>query len=960
MGEKFKFKSLRKTTIIILGVLLTVLIIAIYALTSRIMMGSIEKIESEDVIKHLDTVTKEINNDISLMSSVAQDWGAWDDTYAFAEDANETYVENNLSEDAFANLKMNLIIFTNDSGEYVFAEKLDLESTKFEPVSSNLKEALGKSGVFSNTDPDFKLNGIFMLPEGPMMIVSQPILTNDLKGPVHGNLIFGRFLNNNQVSELSERLNMKISMTSVGQGNQGNVKQSAATSSENSVVINVISDNWISGKTILKDIYGQPAVALSVEIPRDISQFGKTSVTYLLCVLVIVVLVFSVVILVFLEKNILSRLMKLSRDVLSIGEKGKNNKRLAHNNQKDEIYILAAGINEMLDKIEDSEKQVRQSEEKYRTFVEKGTEIIYSLDSEGAVSYISPNCFDILGYSYEDLIGRPFSFIMYQDDVVKWNEIFNDVKEFKAHNDGYELRSVMKGGPIKWLKTKLSPVEGIQNQDASYIGILNDVNKRKLAELALKKAHDDLETKVQERTEELSKTNDLLKNEIAEKEIIQEKITHIAYHDYLTGLPNRQHFNEHVDQAISAARRAEKPFGIIFLDMDDFKMVNDTMGHEQGDELLKEVAERISGILRKEDMVARFGGDEFIILAQNLKDVENINVVVEKIIYCLSQPFKLKKQDFYLTASVGVAMFPLDGENVETLLKNADIAMYKAKEKGKNQYALCNPLMKDKVTEVMKMTNHLYRALELDELVVYYQPQVCCSTGRITGFEALLRWRHPEMGLVSPGKFIPIAENTGLIVPIGEWVLRTACMQNKKWHNEGYPHLRMAVNLSLVQMKRGNISNDVQRILTETGLEPEFLELEITESTAMNKDVHIVEVLNEIKKLGITISIDDFGTEHSSLNRLKEMPIDRIKIAMPFVHGITISDKDEAITKTIITLAQSLGVSTIAEGVETKQQLEFLQKRMCDEIQGFFFYKPLPAEEIDVLLRSKCAGDTIK
>ena len=445
-----------------------------------------------------------------------------------------------------------------------------------------------------------------------------------------------------------------------------------------------------------------------------------------------------------------------------------------------------------------------------------------------------------------------------------------------------------------------------------------------------------------------------IQNEIMQKNIIQEKLAQMKSHDGLTGLANMQLFTDRVKQTILSAQNTEEPFAVIFLGLDDFKMVIHTAGHEQGDALLTEIAQRLSASLGEADLAARYGEDEFVILIQNLQLVNNIKNIVDRLMSCFTRTFRLNNQDYHVTASIGIAVYPIDGRSAETILKNADIAMLKAKKKGQSQIAVCTPFMTEKVTEVMKMTNHLYNALERNELFVHYQPQVCCKTGKILGFEALLRWKQPELGLIPPDKFIPIAEHTGLIVPIGEWVLRQACHQNKIWQDAGYPNLRMGVNLSLVQVMSGDIENQVRKVLAETGMDPELLELEITESTAMQPDAKVVEILRNLKSIGITISIDDFGTEYSSLKRLKDMPIDRIKIAMSFIHGIAESRKDEAITMTIITLARNLGVYTIAEGVETKQQLNFLQKRMCDEIQGFFFYKPMPAREIEALLKTQC------
>jgi EAL domain-containing protein (putative c-di-GMP-specific phosphodiesterase class I) len=298
-----------------------------------------------------------------------------------------------------------------------------------------------------------------------------------------------------------------------------------------------------------------------------------------------------------------------------------------------------------------------------------------------------------------------------------------------------------------------------------------------------------------------------------------------------------------------------------------------------------------------------------------------------------------------------VAVYPIDGENSEALIKNADIAMYHAKEKGKNQYVLCSQSIKNRVLETMKMSNHLFHALERKEFEVYYQPQINCGTNLIVGAEALIRWNHPELGMVMPGMFIPIAEQTGLILPIGEWVLRTACIQAKVWQNAGYPRIRMGVNLSIRQFQNHDITGEVRTILDEAGLNPEYLELEITESIAVHEKDYVRDALFTLRDMGIHISIDDFGIEYSSMNHLKQLPVDRIKIPLPFVQGIEENSKDEAITKSIIVLAKSLGLKITAEGVETKAQYEFLTQRMCDEIQGYYHFKPMSADDFENLLK---------
>ena len=431
----------------------------------------------------------------------------------------------------------------------------------------------------------------------------------------------------------------------------------------------------------------------------------------------------------------------------------------------------------------------------------------------------------------------------------------------------------------------------------------------------------------------------------------EKKINFIAYHDELTGLSNRTYFNLQLDKMVELAKRKGKLIGILFLDLDEFKSINDTMGHGSGDKLLIEVAKRFSRILRKSDTVCRFGGDEFLVMLPQMDETDQIKITTEKIMKAFEKPIKIKEQDFYVTASCGVAIYPVDGIDSETLIKSADLAMYESKKGGKNRFTFCKPIMKEAVKEKMQLTNDLYRALEREEFMLYYQPQVNIESGKIIGLEALIRWNHPDRGIISPGIFISIAEQTGLIHKIGEWVVKTACMQNKAWQSKGFSPVVMAVNLSVEQFRGNRLVEVVSKALRESKLEPKYLELEITESIAIKEPTYIIRVLHHLKALGVSISIDDFGTEYSSLSRLKELPVDRLKMAMEFVQGIEKGEKDEAIALVIINLAKSLGLNLIAEGVEAEGQLKFLKDRVCNEVQGYYFYHPMPADEIEKIMK---------
>ncbi|HEY8909731.1 MAG TPA: EAL domain-containing protein [Desulfosporosinus sp.] len=430
----------------------------------------------------------------------------------------------------------------------------------------------------------------------------------------------------------------------------------------------------------------------------------------------------------------------------------------------------------------------------------------------------------------------------------------------------------------------------------------------------------------------------------------EKEMVHQGRHDALTGLPNRHLFNEHLIQALAQAKHKEGKLAVMFLDLDRFKLINDTMGHNLGDQLLNDVAERIRQTLREGDTIARLGGDEFLVLLPEFMDDQVVVDVSERILGVFSQPIMLDGNEVYMSTSIGISLYPSDGSDMETLLKQADTAMYHAKEQGRNNCQFFTAGLNIKANERLSTENSLRKALIREEFVLHYQPQVDFESGCIVGLEALIRWNSGEQGLVSPVSFIPIAEETGLIVPIGEWVLRTACSQNMVWQEQGYPLLRMAVNISARQFREPNFIKTVADILQETGMDPKWLELEITESIAMGNGDASVEMLNRFKNLGVRISIDDFGTGFSSLNYLRRMPIDTLKIDQSFIQDISSGENGEEVVSAIIQLAKNLRLKVIAEGVETNIQKSFLKDKRCDEMQGFLFSKAVTSQEMEKLL----------
>ena len=437
----------------------------------------------------------------------------------------------------------------------------------------------------------------------------------------------------------------------------------------------------------------------------------------------------------------------------------------------------------------------------------------------------------------------------------------------------------------------------------------------------------------------------------AERKRAEERLQFLAYYDALTELPNRALLQDRLVQALAAARRRKEKVALLFLDLDRFKIINDSLGHSVGDLLLQSVAGRLKGWARHQDTVARLSGDEFLIVLTGTKDMTDAAVAAERLIDTMNTGFVVQGHSLNVTCSIGISVFPDHSLDAETLVKNADAAMYCAKENGRNSFRFFTADLNAQLAERLTLERSLRQALERKEFFLAYQPQMDVATGRVIGLEALLRWQHPDLGLVPPDKFIRIAENSGLIVPIGEWVLRTACAQVRDWGDEGLLSVSVAVNVSVAQFRQEGFCQLVRKVLDETGLAPHQLELELTESLLLSDPRVMLSGLQELREMGIKLSIDDFGTGYSSLSYLRQFPVNKLKIDRSFIRNVTVNPDDAAITATIISMAKSLHLKVIAEGVETEEQMSFLRAQQCDEIQGYYFSKPLPADELAERLR---------
>ena len=552
------------------------------------------------------------------------------------------------------------------------------------------------------------------------------------------------------------------------------------------------------------------------------------------------------------------------------------------------------------------ESALEQREKRFRTIVEKSWSGVVLLDGECRFSYAGSSTFHLIGYGEAELTGQSLFDFIHPRDVEAARKTFADLLVSPNHEAHGELRFRHKSGTWIWLE---GFGQNLLHEESVGAIVLNyrDVSQRKETE---------------------------------------KQLEYRAYYDSLTGLPNRLLFRDRLVNSLQHARRNKVALAVMYLDVDRFKLVNDGLGHTFGDSLLAEVAKRLQGSLRASDTISRIGGDEFSVLLPEVVNTEAVAGVARKVLEALQQPFRVEGHDLYVTASIGISCFPADGEDAETLLKCADAALYRAKELGRNQAQLFTASMNERYVRRLALEQHLHHAIERQQLELYYQPIYDRARRRIVSLEALLRWRDPGRGLIPPSEFIQLAEETGMIVAIGEWALRTACRQLRKWHDQGLAALRVAVNISAVQLQQRGLVDVVRGALADSGIAPQMLQLEITESAAMESFEQTMQVLRELRAMGVGIAIDDFGTGQSSLIYLKHFPIDTVKIDKEFLSEVTSDETAAAIVSYVINLAHTLQLKVVAEGVETEAQYTFLRHYACDLLQGYLFSKPLPADQI--------------
>lgn len=560
-------------------------------------------------------------------------------------------------------------------------------------------------------------------------------------------------------------------------------------------------------------------------------------------------------------------------------------------------------------------ERLRENEQRFASTLSLAAVGIAHVDDLGQFLYVNPRLCQMLGYSETELLALTVKQISHMEDANVSDDRREQLRSGTIDSFKLEKRYVRKDGTPIWVSLTIAARRNRAGERMYDISIVEDITARKQAE---------------------------------------ERVQYLATHDALTGLPNRAMFCQLVALAIESAKRRNCKVAILYIDLDRFKIINDSMGHDAGDAVLREMASRFRECLRGSDVLARLGGDEFVVLLPEVPGQAQATLVARVLLSAALRPVQIYGQECRVTASIGICVHPNAGQDDQEVIKHADMAMYQAKEQGKNTFQFFSPAVLSFNAGRIALETHLRRALERNELSLHYQAKVQVDTDVITGVEALLRWNNPVLGAIPPTQFIPVAEATGLILPIGRWVLRTACEQSTRWLQAGLPPIRMSVNLSMRQLEDNGLIDDLRAALKDSGLPANLLELELTESMIMHNAERAVRVLTQIKALGIRLAIDDFGTGYSSLAQLKRFPVDTLKVDRSFIRDLPRDPEDRAIAEAIIAMGKTLSLTIVAEGVETAEQKEFLRQRACDEMQGYYFSTPLPPEEFASLLRGRC------
>ncbi len=872
-----------------------------------------EETEKRNSERSMTRVLGVLEREVSVLDSFCRDYAFWDDTYNFVTGYNEKYVRDNFSVSYLKTQKIHFICLVSTKGKIIY--KAVYNPQTYEPaIPGELKDHSPMLHSLFSDSMLKSVKGIINTSEGNMMVSSHPVSDSRMKAPPRGRLIMGRYLSTEEVAGISSMLRTDVRLTDPEHNREISDALVKGINPDRKSFITETGTDSIRVYSMLTDILGNPAAVVLLNHSRDIKSIGIQTVKFTLVLIAFFTILLFSALVFFLKSSVIRPVRLLTDTAWDITREHDFSKRLSEVNV-DEFSMLARSFNSIVDMLcmANVNLEARISE-RTAALIEANRELtlmhqifIHSLEgivitnADVEIQNVNPAFTDITGYSPEEVIGKNPRILksdlhdrfyfekMWKSLMItgQWSgEIWNRHRDEKAYPE--------------WLS--ISVIKDEDGKITNYVGVFHDISDAK-------------------RQEEL--------------------IRHQAYHDSLTGLPNRMLLTSRIDRAIAHSARNNSRFGLIFLDLDNFKNVNDSLGHAMGDLLLKEAAEKLRRIARNDDTVARLGGDEFIILVEDITDEKPAVILARRIILAFKESFNIKNNSLHVGASIGIAMYPEDGQEPESLIKNADIAMYRAKDVGRQTFALFKPSLNESVARKLKLENELRLAISESNFEVYYQPKMDIRNGTVTGMEGLVRWKHTN-GIINPGDFIPLAEEIGIINEIDRIVKQKAFTEvGELNHSRQVPH-RLALNCSAKSLNFKGLPDIISSALSKYNFKPEWFELEITETSIMRDIAASRAILYMLLETGICVTLDDFGTGYSSLSQLKNLPIHALKIDRSFIWELDQNRSDAHITESIIALSHSIGVEVVAEGVENSAQLDFLRNAGCDLAQGYFISRPLP------------------
>ncbi|HPF06353.1 MAG TPA: EAL domain-containing protein [Spirochaetota bacterium] len=913
--------TLTKKTVISVSLLMLAGLILMSALLFLYITFKFRETEIQNAKKDMVRILGVLEREIDAVDSYCKDYAFWDDTYYFMIRYDENYVSSNYNVPYLKTQRIHFICHVNLKGKIVY--KAVYKPDSFEPADFN--EITKDNSVLRDILSVKNLKeekGLINSSLGYLMISSRPVSDSYMKAPANGKILMGRFLAREELARISSMLkvNMEILPLDAGGISSFGITDNGRKGSNNFSV--KCGNDVIRIYSALNDLRGNPIAAALLNYQRDIKAIGVQTVKFTLLLVTALSLFLMGLVLFFLRRGVLQPVEGLTAEALEITRNRDFFRRLPES-EVDEFLIMARSFNSILDMLVDANSNleakviertsalttVNQELVLMRQIFEYSLEGIVITNSEAEILSVNPAFTSITGYTSEEVAGENPR--MLKSDLHDNFYFENMWKSLKATGHwASEIWNRHKDGKAypEWLS--ISAIRDLNGNTTHYVGIFHDISDIK-------------------RQEEL--------------------IKYQAYHDALTGLPNRILLKSRIDKAIAHSTRNKNRFGVIFLDLDNFKVINDSLGHAIGDLLLKEAADRLRRIARNDDTVARLGGDEFIILVEDIADEKPSVILSRRIIQAFREPFCIKGNNLHVGASIGIAMYPEDGEESDSLIKNADAAMYRAKDEGRQTFALFKPSLNESVARKLKIENELRQAINDTNFEVYYQPKMDIKSGSIMGMEGLVRWKHAQ-GIISPAEFIPLAEEIGLISEIDRIVMHKAFREVSELINSGMVSMKLALNCSAKSLHYKGLPDIISSALSKYNFKPEWFELEITETSIMRDIEASRAILYMLLETGISITLDDFGTGYSSLSQLKNLPIHTLKIDASFIREIENNRNDAHITESIIAMSRRVGIEVVAEGVEKETQLEFLKNAGCDIAQGYLISRPIPMKDYKVFI----------